>query len=217
MSGGRAKGDSEKGNRIKSTGLNANEMAAKRLASGARTEKELIDFLCKKGIDKSEAEEAAKEFKEDGYIDDLRYSKDYITYGEGKGWGKARIVRELAARGVDSQTIKAAFEERENSLQGFGEFGSSEEGAMSEEDRALKVIEKMMRGSSLISSKDSFYEEKGGAAAGDDEDERDDEDEPFKLDEKTRSRIARRLFSYGYKTADIYGAIKRFENEMNGD
>ena len=168
---------------MKDRKLNANEIAAKRLASGARTEKELIDFLCKKGIDREEAEKVAKEFREDGYIDDLRYAKDYIAYGEGKGWGKGRIARELSKKGVDSETVKSAYEEREDTV------GLLEGECLSEEDRALQVIEKMMRGSSVGASN--------------------------KLDEKTRSRIARRLFSYGYKTSDIYGAIKRFESDMN--
>ena len=178
--------------------MNAKEIAAKRLVTGARTERELIDFLCKKGVDRAEAEQVAKEFKEDGYIDDLRFSKDFIVYGEGKGWGRGRISQELSKKGVDSETVRKAYEEREEELEAaFGEAGGSGEtgGRLTEEDRALQVIEKMMRG----------YEPRLEGT----------DDEPFRLDEKTRSRIARRLFSYGYKTSDIYGAIKRFENNWS--
>ena len=168
--------------------MNAYEIAAKRISAGARTEKDLVDFLCKKGIDRKEARQVVEEFKEDGYIDDSRYSKDYIRYGQGKGWGRTRIVRELIKKGVEKSLIDNAFEELEE------EEGPEENG---EEERALQVIEKMMRGKN------------------DDLSDEDEEEESHRLDEKTRSRIARRLFDYGYSSSVIYGAIRRYEESLN--
>ena len=159
--------------------MNGNEIAAKRLARGAITEKGLVDYLCKKGIDRSEAESIAREFREDGYIDDSRYSRDFFRYGKNKGWGKNRILMELKKKGVDTGVAKELWEE-DDSL----DYENEGEG---EEERALQVLEKMMRGKV---------------------------EEGEELDEKTRSRMARRLFSYGYSTSVIYRAIERFASSQ---
>ncbi|MBR3212320.1 MAG: RecX family transcriptional regulator, partial [Firmicutes bacterium] len=66
------------------------EAAAARLASGERTGKELLDFLVKKGYDRSEAREVVEEFRELGYIDEERYASLFVSYAAGKGWGSGR-------------------------------------------------------------------------------------------------------------------------------
>ncbi len=108
------------------------EAAAARLASGERTGKELLDYLAKKGYDRSEAREVVEEFRELGYIDEERYASLFMSYAAGKGWGSGRIKAELAKRGVDPSLIGEALEEAL-------EAGSLE----NDSERALSVARKM--------------------------------------------------------------------------
>lgn len=94
--------------------MDALEKATAYLNRSPHTEKEVIDYLLRKGYEQDESETAAADLKEYGYIDDLSYAKLYFEYGFEKGRGKDRIVRELAARGVSRDVIDQAYGELEN-------------------------------------------------------------------------------------------------------
>lgn len=47
-----------------------------------------------------------------GYVDDLRYARDFITYNLDKK-SRTRIEQDLARKGVDKKTVRAAFGELE--------------------------------------------------------------------------------------------------------
>lgn len=111
--------------------MNVMEMAAKRLASGRRTEKELYDHLLQKGADPREAAAAVASFREDGYLNDGSYCRDYFRVAFDKGWGKQRAFRELENRGVGRETIEEAWE------------AFAEENPVSELDNAYRVIARM--------------------------------------------------------------------------
>ena len=111
--------------------MNVMELAAKRLASGRRTEKELYDHLLKKGADPREAAAVVASFREDGYLNDEFYCRDYFRIALEKGRGKQRAFRELENRGVRRDVIEEAWETY------------TEENPVSETDNAYRVIAKM--------------------------------------------------------------------------
>lgn len=94
--------------------MDALEKATTYLNRAPHTEKEVIDYLLRKGYEQDESEAAAADLKEYGYIDDLAYAKLYFEYGFEKGRGKDRIVRELAAKGVSRDVIDQAYGELED-------------------------------------------------------------------------------------------------------
>ena len=94
--------------------MDALEKATAYLNRSPHTEKEVIDYLLRKGYEQDESEAAAADLKEYGYIDDLSYAKLYFEYGFEKGRGKDRIKRELAAKGVSRDVIDQAYSELED-------------------------------------------------------------------------------------------------------
>ena len=94
--------------------MNALEKATAYLNRSPHTEREVIDYLLRKGYEADEAEAAASELKEYGYIDDLSYARLYFEYGFEKGRGRDRISRELAGKGIPRDIIDEAFGTLEN-------------------------------------------------------------------------------------------------------
>lgn len=94
--------------------MEALEKATTYLNRSPHTEKEVIDYLLRKGYERGEAESAAAQLKEYGYIDDLSYAKLYFEYGFEKGRGTDRIRRELAGKGISRELIDLAYNELEN-------------------------------------------------------------------------------------------------------
>ncbi|MCR5035474.1 MAG: recombination regulator RecX [Clostridia bacterium] len=93
--------------------MDALEKATAYLNRSPHTEKEVIDYLLRKGYEQDEAESAAADLKEYGYIDDLSYAKLYFEYSFEKGRGRDRIVRELTGKGVSREVIDQAYDELE--------------------------------------------------------------------------------------------------------
>ncbi len=112
--------------------MNIYETAARRISSGRRTAKELLDYLVSKGFEREEAEEAVRSFKDDGYINDAEYAGDYFSYSSSKGWGKRRIFYELEKKGIPQEIISSEYEQYIDQ-NGDDDF-----------DNAQKVIEKMI-------------------------------------------------------------------------
>ena len=164
--------------------LNAYEVAAKRLASGARTAYELKTWLLERGFDREEAEQAVQAMVTDGYVDDCRYAADFCRYAAGKGWGPGRIRQELWRRGVSSEAI-ATGEARFRAETGDG---AEEDTGEEEAKRALAVLRKMAGPTDI--------------------------EEDGRFSEKMRARMSRRLYSYGYASGTIYAAIHALEEEF---
>ena len=93
--------------------MDALEKATAYLNRSPHTEKEVIDYLRRKGYEQDESEAAAADLKEYGYIDDLAYAKMYFEYGFEKGRGRDRISRELAGKGISRDVIDQAYSELE--------------------------------------------------------------------------------------------------------
>ncbi len=91
--------------------MDALEKATAYLSRKPHTEKEVQEYLQRKGYEPDESAQAVSELKEYGYLDDLAYAKLYFEYGYEKGRGKDRISRELAAKGVTRDVIEQAYGE----------------------------------------------------------------------------------------------------------
>ena len=89
----------------------AKEKAAFYLARSNHTEKEVRDYLKRKDFSQQDIDATVAEFKEFGYIDDLRYCHSFFEYGMGKSWGQYRIMMELEKRGVPRQIASNEFQD----------------------------------------------------------------------------------------------------------
>lgn len=118
-------------------------IAAKYLGRSARSTAQLRKHLKTKGVSESEINQVIEEFTEFGYLNDAVYAVQFFEYGENKGWGRTRILRELKNRGVSQDDIEEAESERLENLTPY-----EDKDFNSEEGRALGVAQKM------VSSKD---------------------------------------------------------------
>ena len=74
-----------------------------------RTEKEVIDALVQRGYDEADAEDAARHYRKEGYINHLDYARRYAHDAAVlKGFGPQRITRALLERGVEEEYIEDA-------------------------------------------------------------------------------------------------------------
>ena len=94
--------------------MDARKYAVSYLNAGPRTEKQVRDYLRKKGCGREETEEAVKELKDYGYIDDENYCRMYFEYAFDRKRGIERIKRELREKGVSSEIIEMALESAED-------------------------------------------------------------------------------------------------------
>lgn len=104
------------------------DKAMTHLTNSMKTEKEMRDFLKKKGYVEAVADHVCGKLKEYALLDDAEYSRRYIE-SAGKTKGKRLIAFELKKRGVSQECIEEA-------LSGMPE----EDGA------AAAVLQKYMRG-----------------------------------------------------------------------
>ncbi|MBQ1580293.1 MAG: RecX family transcriptional regulator, partial [Firmicutes bacterium] len=116
--------------------------AADLLAGRAYMSGDLQKKLRAKGYGAEETEDAVTRLQELGYLDDEAYAKSFASDAARKGKGKLRIARELAQKGADSATARAAIEA-----------AAEEEDQLSERERAMEAAQKMLRGSQDIDEK----------------------------------------------------------------
>ncbi len=81
------------------------EKAARHLATRPRSEKELYEYLIKKGFLKEEIDEAISILKENKYLDDKAYAATYFRYALGKRKSVFKIKYELRNKGVSGEDI----------------------------------------------------------------------------------------------------------------
>ena len=87
------------------------DAACRKLAARMRTEKEIRLHLKKLGFDDETTEAAVAELKNFRYIDDERYCREYFKYAKAKGKADARIVMELAEKGISRETARNVIED----------------------------------------------------------------------------------------------------------
>ncbi len=77
-----------------------------------RTVSEIRKYFSARGEDPEAIEDAVSRLSQMGLLDDSRYAQRYIDGpARHKGYGRARIYRELLARGVDGDLVQEALEE----------------------------------------------------------------------------------------------------------
>lgn len=104
------------------------DKAMTHLTHSMKTEKEIRDFLKKKGYVEAVADYAVQKLKEYGFLDDDEYCRHYVS-SAGKNKGARLIAYELRRRGAAEESIERALSEL-----------SGEDGA------AAAVLKKYMRG-----------------------------------------------------------------------
>lgn len=89
----------------------AMDVAADYLAARMRTCSEVRKKLQEKSYNADEIEEAIENLQNLNYLNDYDYAKRYFEYSASKHRGAKRAERELAEKGVDSETIALAYED----------------------------------------------------------------------------------------------------------
>ena len=109
--------------------------AADLLAGRGYLSGDLQKRLRAKGYAAEESEAAVTRLQELGYVDDEAYARSFASDAARKGKGRLRIARELAQKGADAQTAKAALE------------AVAEDGDLpSERERAMEAAQRMLHG-----------------------------------------------------------------------
>ena len=104
------------------------DKAMTHLTHSMKTERDIRDFLKKKGYVEAVADYAVCKLKEYGFLDDDEYCRQYVA-SAGKNKGARLIAYELKRRGADENSIERVLE-----------------GLSCEEEAAGAVLKKYMRG-----------------------------------------------------------------------
>ena len=89
---------------------NARRKAMLLLEHMDRTEKGLSDRLRQAGFSAEATEDAMNYVRSYGYLNDYRYAMNYISFRMGTK-SRQKILQELSGKGIDRETVLAAWEE----------------------------------------------------------------------------------------------------------
>lgn len=106
------------------------------IAASMKTEKEVRDYLKKKGYLEDVSDYVIEKMKGYGFLDDAQYAKAY-TESAAKRKSKKLIALELRRRGVDDESVRDALSD------------------VNEEETAVRTLEKYVRGKD-VSDPDTF-------------------------------------------------------------
>lgn len=164
------------------------EAAYSLLDTRMRTKSEVEKKLRDKGYSEEEILEAVNELIGMRYLDDYQYALRYYEYNREKRRGSGRAARELAEKGVDSETIRNARED----------FLYSEK--VDEYADALAVAEKelMLR---LQSGLPDVQLEDGAAA--------------IEIDDRLAGKIMRKLDGKGFDRGDIFKVLDEIRRKYS--
>lgn len=164
-------------------------VAGAKLSRRTMSVKELKDYLGEKGYSDHDIHTLIEEYISLGYLNDAKYSEAYFRYGERKGWSNSRIKRELIRRGVSEDDVEEGrFAWQQERMISY--LGGDENGR-ADRDRALGVAKK------IVTKGDLDYR--------------------GRIEEKTKARLARRLYSYGYSSSLIIEIISVLEEDLNDE
>lgn len=112
------------------------DKALTHMSASPKTQKQMRDFLTKKGYVGAVTDYVMERLSYYGYVNDDDYCRVYVSGTSGKS--KRAMEIELLKRGVDKQTIEGA-------LEGYSD----------DEDEILKLLKKYLRGKEL--NKENVY------------------------------------------------------------
>lgn len=110
--------------------VQAVEKALTHISVSPKTEKQMRDFLTKKGYVQAVVDYATERLRYYGYVNDADYCRTYVESISGKS--KRAIELELLKRGVDKSTV-------DDALSGYDD----------DDEEILKLLKKYMRGKEL--------------------------------------------------------------------
>ena len=113
---------------LESEKMTALDKALTHISSSMKTERQVRDYLKKKGYLDDVCDYVAEKMREYSYLDDAAYARSYAE-SAGKRKGKRLIRAELKQKGVDDAAIAEALE-----------------GLDGEDESAARVLEKYLRG-----------------------------------------------------------------------
>ncbi|MCM1546333.1 MAG: RecX family transcriptional regulator [Clostridiales bacterium] len=116
--------------------VQATEKALTHLSASLKTEKQMRDFLVKKGYVEAVVDYVMEKMHYYGYVNDAEYCKAYIGGISGKS--RRAIEVELLKRGVDKETVRGALNDYED-----------------DDELILSALKKYLRGKEL--TKENVY------------------------------------------------------------
>jgi regulatory protein len=85
--------------------------ALRALMRRAHSIHEMREYLARRAEDKSQIDSVIARLREQNYLDDARYARDYARHhAQSRRQGRFRIARELRARGVPDRHIESALD-----------------------------------------------------------------------------------------------------------
>ncbi len=102
-------------------------VAFKHISVSDKSEKQLRDFLIKKGFWEESVEKVIKRLKELNYIDDRAFAKTFVEHS--KKTGKKALIYKLQSKGISMEDIDSALENESDEIQ---------------EEKALNLAEKQL-------------------------------------------------------------------------
>ncbi|TDP54565.1 regulatory protein RecX [Aminicella lysinilytica] len=93
--------------------MNIEDTAARKLTERSMSVVELTNYLAKKGFPQEDVSRVIAMLKEDGYLNDSRFCREYFEYAFGRNKGKRRAFAELRKKGVDADVMENAFDDYE--------------------------------------------------------------------------------------------------------
>lgn len=118
---------------------NINDAALRYLSSRSRTVFEMRKHLAEKGFSEEETECLTEEFREFGYLDDMRYCMEYFRYAFGRGKGKRKVFYELREKGVSQDIMEIAFEDFTAELEADGKTFDERQRGRQEAEKVLRL------------------------------------------------------------------------------
>jgi len=77
----------------------------------ARSNKEALNYLQKKGFSEDVIVKLIHEMTEYGYLNDHKFTEDFINYRKSQGYGPKRVRYELGQKGIEKNLINRKLEE----------------------------------------------------------------------------------------------------------
>lgn len=92
----------------------AQTMALRLLTYRARSGMEVYEYLERKGFKEAVVQKTIDSLKEYNYLDDEKFTEEYINYRKNRGFGFIRIRYELIMKGIDKRIIDSAIDNKFN-------------------------------------------------------------------------------------------------------
>lgn len=119
--------------------MNYREAAIRYLGTGAKSVKQVEDYLIKREATEEDVLEVVSFLKDLGYLDDVKFARGVFEREYEKGRGKTRTLQYLKSKGVSSEALE----------EGYERFLEEYEGEYDERSLALKEGIKALSGGQL--------------------------------------------------------------------